>query len=81
MIRECVAVVELEPAPFSDAVAWATFSGTGTYTVHVQRGYVEELVFPGRFSRAVPISESVYVEALRNNDWGLKDQERAGRPG
>ena len=81
VIRECVAVVELERAPLSGAVAWATFSGTGTYTVCVHRGKVEELVFPGRFSRAAPISESVYVEALRNNGWGLKDRGPDGRPG
>ena len=74
VIRECVAVVELEPAPLSNAVAWATFSGTGTYTVYVHRGKVEELVFPGRFLRAGPISESTYLEALRDNGWGLKDR-------
>ena len=76
VIGECVAVVELERAPLSGAVAWATFSGTGTYTVYVHRGKVEELVFPGRFSRAGPISKSTYVEALRENGWGLKDRGR-----
>ena len=52
VIRECVAVVELERAPFSGAVAWTTFSGTGTYTLYIDRGNLEELIFPGRFSRA-----------------------------
>ena len=74
LIRECVALVELERAPLSGAVAWATFSGTGTYTVYVRRGDVEELVFPGRFSRSGPISEGTYAEALRENGWRLKDR-------
>ncbi len=73
VIRECVAVVELKRATFSGAVAWATFSGTGTYTLYVDQGNVEELVFSGRFSRARPMSESTVVDLLRDNGWGLKD--------
>ena len=73
VIRECVAVMELERAPFSGAVAWATFSGTGMYTLYVDHGNVEELVFSGRFSRARPMSESTVVDLLRDNGWGLKD--------
>ena len=73
VIRESVAVVELERAPFSGAVAWATFSGTGTYTVYVDRGKVEELIFPGRFSRAGPMSESTFVETLRDYGWAIKE--------
>ena len=69
VIRECVAVVELKRAPFSGAVAWATFSGTGTYTLYVDHGNVEELVFSGRFSRARPMSESTVVDLLRDNGW------------
>ena len=78
VIRECVAVVELERAPFSGAVAWATFSGTGTYTLYVHRGDVEELTFPGRLSREGRMSESIYGQALRDNGWGLRDRG-AGR--
>ena len=73
VIRECVAVVELERAPFSGAVAWATFSGTGTYTLYVDRGGVEELVFAGRFSRIGPMNETTLVETLRENGWALRD--------
>ena len=73
VIRECVAVVELERAPFSGAVAWATFSGTGTHTIYIDRGNVEELIFPGRFSRAGPMSERTFVNILRENGWGLKN--------
>ena len=46
VIRECVAVVEFERAPFSGAVGWATFSGTRTYTLSVHRGNVEEYSVP-----------------------------------
>ena len=73
VIRESVAVVELERAPFSESVAWAAFSGTGTYTLYVDRGGVEELVFPERFSRAGPMSETTFVEILRENGWVLRD--------
>ena len=70
VIRECVAVVELERAPLSGAVAWATFSGIGTYTLHVDRRNVEEVLFSGRFSRAGPMSESTGFDTLRANGWG-----------
>ena len=72
VIRECVAVVELERAPFSEAVGWATFSATGTYTLYVHRGNVEEVVFSGRFSHAGRMSASTYIEALQKNGWHLK---------
>ena len=72
VIRECVAVVEFERAPLSGAVGWATFSGTGTYTLYVHRGDVEEVVFSGRFSRAGRMSPSKYKEALQKHGWRLK---------
>ena len=71
VIRECVAVVEFERAPFSGAVGWATFSGTGTYTLYVHRGNVEEVVLSGRFSHAGRMSPSTYIEALQKNGWHL----------
>ena len=52
VIDECVVVVQLETAPSTGAVAWATFSGAGTYTLYVDRGGVQELVYPAKFSRA-----------------------------
>ena len=71
VIRECVAVVEFERAPLSGTVGWATFSGTGTYTLYVHRGNVEEVVFSGR-SRAGRMSPSTYMEALQKYGWHLK---------
>lgn len=73
VIEECIAVVELERAPFSDAVGWATFSGTGTYTLYVNRGDVEELVLPGQFSRAEPMGENTFIETLREYGWPLRE--------
>ena len=78
VIDECVVVVELENARSTEAVGWATFSGTGTYTLYVDRGGVEELVYPGQFSRAGPIGESTLVEILSEHGWPLKG--RNGRP-
>ena len=72
VIREFVMVVELERAPLSGAVGWATFSGTGTYTLYVHRGNVEEVVFSGRFSRAGRISPGTYMEALQQYGWHRK---------
>ena len=72
VIREFVVVVELERAPLSGAVGWATFSGTGTYTLYVHRGNVEEVVFSGRFSRAGRISPGTYMEALQQYGWHRK---------
>ena len=72
VIRECVAVVELERAPLSGAVAWATFSGTGTYTLYINDGNIQELVFPGRFSRAGTINPSTYIDALQKYGWYRK---------
>ena len=73
VIRECVAVVELERAPLSGAVGWATFSGTGIYTLYVHRGNAKEVVFPGRLSRAGRMSpRGTYVEALQKSGWHLK---------
>ena len=71
IIRECVAVVEFERAPFSGAVGWATFSGTGTYTLYVHRENVEEVIFSGR-SRAGRMSPNNYMEALQKHGWHLK---------
>ena len=71
VIRECVAVVEFERAPLTGAVGWATFSGTGTYTLYAHRGKVEEVVFSGR-SRAGRISPSTYMDALQKHGWHLK---------
>ncbi len=73
VIRECVAVVEFERAPLSGAVGWATFSGTGTYTLYVHRGSVEEVVFSGRFSRAGRMSPGTYMEALHKYGWHPKE--------
>ena len=72
VIRECLAVLEFERAPLSGAVGWATFSGTGTYTLYVHRRNVEEVVFSGRFSRAGRMSSSTYMEALQKYGWHLK---------
>ena len=81
VIRECVVVVEFERASFSRAVGWATFSGTGTYTLYVHRGNVEEVVFSGRVSRAGRMSPSTYIEALQKNGWCLKARGSGmGRP-
>lgn len=74
VIDESVVVVELETAPSTGAVAWATFSGAGTYTLYVDRGGVQELVYPGKFSRAGPISESTLVETLSNHGWSPKNR-------
>ncbi len=84
VIRECVAVVELERAPLSGATAWATFSGAGTYTLHVRHGDVEELRFAGQTRRAGPIMESTYINALQEHGWspkrGHSTQPGARRP-
>ena len=72
VVRECVAVVELKRAPLSGTVGWATFSGTGAYTLYVHRGNVEEVVFSGRFSRAGRMSLSTYKETLQKYGWHLK---------
>ena len=64
VIDECVVVVELETAPSTGAVVWATFSGAGTYTLYVDCGGVQELVYPTKFSRAGPIGESTLVQTL-----------------
>ena len=71
VIQECVAVVEFERAPLTGAVGWATFSGTGMYTLYAHRRNVEEVVFSGR-SRAGRMSPSTYKEALQKYGWHLK---------
>lgn len=76
VIRECVVVVELERAPLSGAVAWATFSGAGTFTLYIHHGDVEELTFAGQTRRAGPIMESTFVKKLEEHGWGSK----RGRP-
>ena len=45
IIRDSVAVVELTRAKLTGAVAWAAFSGAGTYLLHIDDGKVEEKVF------------------------------------
>ena len=75
MIRECVAVVEFERAPFSGAVGWATFSGTGTYTLYVHRGDVEEVVFSGRFTPAGRMRSGTYAEPLQKYGWRVKNSK------
>ena len=72
VIRECVAVVELERAPFSGGVAWATFSGTGAYTLHVQHGGLEAITYSGQAGRAGPITDHMYVKPLQEHGWALK---------
>ncbi len=71
VIRECVAVVEFERAPLSGAVGWATFSGTGTYTLYVHRDNVEEVISSGR-SQAGRMSPDTYMEELQKHGWHLK---------
>ena len=73
IIRDGVAVVELTSAPLSEAIAWATFSGTGTYTLYVDNGTVKEFVYPGQISRAALISPSTYIDKLQKHGWRLKD--------
>ena len=61
----------LTRAPFSGAVGWATFAGTGTYTLYVHRENVEEVIFSGR-SQAGRMSPDTYVEGLQKHGWHLK---------
>ncbi|MCY4499006.1 MAG: hypothetical protein OXC14_17195 [Rhodospirillaceae bacterium] len=72
VIRECVAVVQLEPAPFSGAAAWATFSGAGAYLIHVHCRNVEEITYSGHTRRAGPISNHTCIQALQKHGWVLK---------
>ena len=72
VIRESVTVVEFERAPLSGAVGWATFSGTGTYTLYVHQGTVEQVMFSGRFSQTGRMSPGTYMEALQKYGWHLK---------
>ena len=72
IVRESVAVVELVRASFSGAVGWATFSGSGTYTLYICKGNTEEFTLPGRFSWAHPIGPGVYADALHQNGWHRK---------
>ena len=76
VIRECVAVVQLERATFSGAAAWATFSGAGAYTLHIHHGNVEAITYSGHTQRSRPIHEGTYVKALQGHGWALK----RGRP-
>ena len=72
IIREYVAVVELERAPLSEAVAWATFSGTGTYSLYIDDGNTEELVASEYLSRRGSISPGAYIDVLQRNGWKRK---------
>lgn len=69
IIRECVAVVELKRSPMSDSVAWATISGTGTYTLYIDDGITEDLVFKGQLSQEGSISPGAYTDALQQRGW------------
>ena len=75
LIREAVAVVDLVRARFSGAVGWATFSGSGSYTLYIKNGNAEEFTFPGHFSRPQPMGRSVYADALHQNGWHRKSVE------
>ena len=77
VIREYVAVVEFKRAPLSKTVGWATFSGTGTYTLRVHRGNVEEIVFSGH-SQAGKIAPSTYIETLQKYGWHPKTGAGSG---
>ena len=79
VISECVAVVELVRAPSSGAVAWATFSGAGAYTLHVKLPTVEAVTYSGQADRAGPIMEDAYVKSLQEHGWTLKPR-RPGQP-
>ena len=70
--EECLAVVEFKRAPFSKAVGWATFSGTGSYTLYIHHRQTEEIVYPGNFLKATRISRGPYVEILKKYGWPLK---------
>ena len=74
IIRGAVAVVELVRARFSGAVGWATFSGSGTYTLYIRGRNAEEFTFPGRFSRPQPMGSIVYGDALHQNGWHRKEK-------
>ena len=69
IVRESVAVVELKKSHLSDSVAWATFSGTGTYTLYIDDGITEDLVFNGRLSQVGSISPGTYIEELQQRGW------------
>ena len=80
VIRECVAVVQLEPAPLSGAIARATFSGAGAYTLLVRGGDVEEITYSGYTRRAGPISDHTCINALQKHGWVLKHGRSNGFP-
>ena len=69
IIRDSVAMVELTRARLTGAVAWASFSGAGTYLLHIDDGKVEEQLFPGGFSRAGRMSPETYVKLLERYGW------------
>jgi len=70
--EECLAVVEFKHAPLSGFVGWATFSGTGTYTLYVDNGKMKEIIYPFNFSRANHMNFSPYIEILKKYGWPLK---------
>lgn len=74
IIRECIAVVELNRAPFSGTIAWTTFSGTGTYTIHIYNRSMEATTFSGETQHAGPLNEHTYVKTLQKYGWPLKHQ-------
>ena len=80
--QECLAVVDFENAPLSGSIGWATFSGTGTYTLYVQHGITKEkiLVYPVDFLRMNRLSSSSYIKVLKKYGWPLKNKGNAGKP-
>ena len=71
VIRECPAVVQPEPAPFSGAVAWATFSGDGTCMLRVHGANTEDVTDSGHTRPTGPISEHTCIDALQKHGWIL----------
>lgn len=74
IMRDSLAVVQLDPAPLTGAMAWVIFSGTGTYLLNIDDGTVEEKVFPGDSSRAGRIGPEVYVKWLERSGWRRKQE-------
>ena len=72
VIVECVAVVELERAPLSGSVAWGTFSGAGTWSLHLRHRAGEDVIHGGRRQRASPMTFGTYVDALEEHGWGSR---------
>ena len=72
VIKECVAVVQLERAPLSGSVAWATFSGAGTWSLHLRQRAAEDVIYGGQQQRASPAAFGTIIDALEEHGWGSK---------